>query len=75
MIYEYDVSPDRRRLVLSEPGRPCLCLPVDPEVYEAVRACLPAQEQAVVEAMRTALRQALASLQPSPQDDATQKQE
>jgi len=48
---------------------------VDPEVYEAVRACLPAQEQAVVEAMRTALRQALASLQPSPQDDATQKQE
>jgi hypothetical protein len=46
-------------------------VPVEPDVYEAVRACLPAQEAAILEAIRTALRQVLATVAPPPQDDTT----
>ena len=57
MMYEYDFGRGSRRLVIASPGQPCLCLGLEPDLYEALRAAAASgQEEALVARLTQALR-------------------
>jgi hypothetical protein len=57
MMYEYDFGRGSRRLVIASPGQPCLCLGLEPALYEALRAASASgQEEELVARLTQALR-------------------
>src|SRR6266852_1398678 len=57
MMYEYDFGRGSRRLVIASPGQPCLCLGLEPDLYEALRAASASgQEEELVARLTQALR-------------------
>ena len=62
MIYAYDFDPQQRRLVYAAPGTPCICVAVDPDLYDAYLAVAPQHGQELAATMQRALRQALETL-------------
>jgi hypothetical protein len=62
MIYAYDFGPQQRRLVYAAPGTPCICVAVDPDLYDAYLAVATQHGQELAATMQRALRQALETL-------------
>ena len=63
MLYDYDLHPAVRRLVLCDPGQPSLCIPIPDDLYQALRREAGAHTQALLTALTQALRQALAAVE------------